>query len=115
MFRNLGDMAGLLTQAKKFEKEMKKLNERLEQARVEGDAGGGMVRVVCNGRQDVLSVEIDPAIVDPDETAVLEELVLAAVNTARRKAQELAKEEMEKLARDMGVPPGLLSRGAMGV
>jgi DNA-binding YbaB/EbfC family protein len=115
MFRNLGDMAGLLTQAKKFEKEMKKLNERLEQARVEGDAGGGMVRVVCNGRQDVLFVEIDTAIVDPNETAVLEELVLAAVNTTRRKAQELAKEEMEKLARDMGVPPGLLSRGAMGV
>ncbi|UCE26418.1 MAG: YbaB/EbfC family nucleoid-associated protein [Candidatus Coatesbacteria bacterium] len=114
MFRNLGDMAGLLTQAKKFEKEMKDLNERLGWARVEGDAGGGMVRVVCNGRQDVLSVEIDPAIVDPSETAMLEELILAAVNTARRKAQELAKEEMEKLARDMGVPPGLLTRGAMG-
>lgn len=114
MFRNLGDMAGLLTQAKKFEKEMKDLNERLGRARVEGDAGGGMVRVVCNGRQDVLSVEIDPAIVDPSETAMLEELILAAVNTARRKAQELAKEEMEKLARDMGVPPGLLTRGAMG-
>jgi DNA-binding YbaB/EbfC family protein len=114
MFRNLGDMAGLLTQAKKFEAEMKKLNERLEKARVEGDAGGGMVRVVCNGRQDVLSVEVDPSIVDPNETAVLEELVLAAVNTARRKAQELAKGEMEKLAGDMGVPPGLLSRGPMG-
>jgi len=114
MFRNLGDMAGLLTQAKKFEKEMKDLNERLGRARVEGDAGGGMVRVVVNGRQDVLSVEIDPAIVDPNETAVLEELVLAAVNAARRKAQDLAKEEMEKVAREIGIPPGLLTRGAMG-
>lgn len=115
MFRNLGDMAGLLTQAKKLEKEMKRLTDRLESARVEGDAGGGMVRVICNGRQDVLSVEIDPSIVDPGETAVLEELVLAGVNAARRKAQELAKAEMEKIAGEMGVPPGLLGGRGMGM
>jgi hypothetical protein len=67
-----------------------------------------MITVVANGRQEVLSVKIDPSVVDPNDIEMLQDLVAAAVNEALRKSQELMKEEMANLTAGMGLPPGLL-------
>ena len=79
----------LLRQAQQIQQRLAKVQEELEQATVEGSAGGGAVKAVVNGKQRVQSVKIDPAAVDPQDVAMLEDLVLAAVNDAMEKAQEL--------------------------
>jgi hypothetical protein len=66
-----------------------------------------MVTVVANGRQEVLSIKVDPSVVDPSDIEMLQDLVTAAVNEALRKSQDLMKEEMGKLTSGMGLPPGM--------
>jgi DNA-binding YbaB/EbfC family protein len=67
-----------------------------------------MVTVVANGRQEILSIKIDPSVVDPNDLEMLQDLISAAVNEALRKSQDLMKEEMSKLTAGMGLPPGLM-------
>ena len=81
--------------------QMKKVQDELEQKTVEGVAGGGMVTAVANGKQEILSIKIEPEVVDPDDIEMLEDLIVAAVNQARERAQELADEEMKKIAGGM--------------
>ncbi len=109
MFGNLGNMAGMLKQAQEMQKQMKKMNKTLEAARVEGNAGGGMVLAVCTGTAEFVSITIDPSLLAENDKDLMESLVLAAINDARDKAQALAKDEMEKAAAEMGIPPGLFS------
>jgi len=109
MFGNLGNMAGLLKQAKEMQTKMKQMNDRLEKTRVEGNAGGGMVVARCNGLAEFLSIKIDPSLLAENDAALLESLVLAAINDARDKAQAAAKEEMERAAAEMGIPPGMFT------
>ena len=89
-------LGGIIKQAQEFQEKMAQIQEELEQKKVEGSAGGGMVTVVVNGKQDVLSVRIDPEVVDPDDVEMLEDLVVAAIKQARERAQELAEEEMRR-------------------
>ena len=89
-------LGGIIKQAQEFQEKMAQIQEELEQKKVEGSAGGGMVTVVVNGKQDVLSVRIDPEVVDPDDVEMLEDLVVAAIKQARERAQELAEEEMQR-------------------
>jgi DNA-binding YbaB/EbfC family protein len=96
----------ILKQAQQLQKQMEKLQEELATKRVEGTAGGGMVTVVVNGKQELIDVKIDPEVVNPDDVEILEDLVVAAANQAREKAQEMAKEEMSKIAGGL-LPPGL--------
>lgn len=86
---------------------VKKLQEEVGSKTVEASAGGGMITVVVNGRQEVLSIKIDPSVVDPNELDMLQDLVTAAVNEALRKSQDLMKEEMGRMTAGMGLPPGL--------
>ena len=109
MLGNLGNMAGLLKQAQQMQSHMKKMNAKLETARVEGNAGGGMVVAECTGTAEFISIRIDPSLYEENDKDLLESLVLAAINDARDKAQALTKEEMEKAAAEMGIPPGLFS------
>lgn len=109
MLGNLGNMAGLLKQAKEMQAKMKQMNDRLEKTRVEGNAGGGMVVVVCNGLAEFLSIKIDPSLPAEKDVLLLESMVLAAINDARDKAQAAAKSEMERAASEMGIPPGLFT------
>jgi DNA-binding YbaB/EbfC family protein len=99
----------ILKQAQQFQKKMDELQEELAAKRVEGTAGGGMVTVVVNGKQELIDVKIDPEVVNPDDVEILEDLVVAAANQAREKAQEMAKEEMGKIA------GGLLPAGLAGL
>lgn len=104
MLGNIGNLAHLLRQAKDVQQKLGEVQRKLSTMTVEASAGGGMVTVVANGHQEILSVKIDPAVVKAEEVELLEELVLAAVNAARKKAEALARDEMSGLAGQMGIP-----------
>ncbi len=100
-------LSNIMKQAQQMQERVKKLQEEAASKTVEASSGGGMVTVVANGRQEVLSIKIDPSVVDPKDLEMLQDLVSAAVNEALRKSQDLMKEEMGKLTAGMGLPPGL--------
>jgi DNA-binding YbaB/EbfC family protein len=92
------NMAQALKQMQKVQAELARVQEELERKTVEGSSGGGMVTVVANGKQEIVKIEIDPEVVDPHEVELLEDLILAAVSQARERAQELAEQEMSRVA-----------------
>jgi hypothetical protein len=100
-----------MQQVKALQDKMAKMQEDLANMTVEATAGGGMVTVVVNGRQEVLSIKIDRQVVDPEDVEMLQDLIVAAVNDGLRKAQELASGEMAKIAGGLNIPglkiPGL--------
>ncbi|TDI92453.1 MAG: YbaB/EbfC family nucleoid-associated protein [Caldithrix sp.] len=100
-------MGDIMKQAQKMQEKMQKIQEELADLQVEASSGGGMVTVVANGKQEIMEVRIDKQVVDPEDVEMLEDLVVAAVNQAMEKAQELANEEMGKVAGGMlGNMPG---------
>lgn len=100
-----------MQQVKALQEKMAKIQEELGTKTVEATAGGGMVTAVVNGRQELISLKIDPQVVDPEDVEMLQDLIVAAVNDGLRKAQELATGEMSKLAGGLKIPglniPGL--------
>jgi DNA-binding YbaB/EbfC family protein len=100
-----------MQQVKALQDKMVKMQEELAFKQIEASAGGGMVVAVMNGRQELLSIKIDPQVVEPNDVEMLEDLVVAAVNDALRKSQEMAAAEMGKIAGGLNVPglkiPGL--------
>ena len=101
MAKGLGD---LMKQMQAMQAKMEQMQEELAEKRVEGTAGGGMVRVVANGKQEILEIKIDPEVVNPADVAMLEELVLAAVNQAKEKASELQMEGLSGLTGGLKIP-----------
>lgn len=104
------NMQKMLKQVQKMQADMAKAQEELKTKTVEASAGGGVVTVTANGAQEIVAVKIKSEAVDPDDVEMLEDLVMAAVNEALRKAQELAAQEMQKVAGGLnipGLPPGL--------
>ncbi|MBD3181292.1 YbaB/EbfC family nucleoid-associated protein [Candidatus Poribacteria bacterium] len=97
-------MNNLMKQAQKMQKQMMEIQEELANRTVEATVGGGMVSVVANGQQDIISIRIDPEVVDPNDVEMLQDLILAAVNEAHRRAQELMTDEMNKLTGGMKIP-----------
>ncbi|GAH15087.1 unnamed protein product, partial [marine sediment metagenome] len=87
-----------------FQKKMKKMQDELKGKIVEATSGGGMVTVTANGRQEILSIKIEPEVVNPEDVEMLEDLILAAVNEAKRKSEELAQEEMKKITGGLNIP-----------
>lgn len=104
----LGDLMGMMRDFGAMRKRIGEIQEELERQRVEGEAGGGMVRAVVNGRQELLELKIDPAAAGPDDVALLEEMVKGAVGQAMAKARDLQREAMSKLLGGLPLPPGLL-------
>ena len=96
------NMQQLMKQAQKMQQQMMAAQEELASAEVEGSAGGGMVKATVSGAGDLLSLTIDPSIVDPEDVETLTDLVVAAVRDANRAAQELAAEKMGPLAGGLG-------------
>lgn len=103
------NMQKMMKQVQKMQAEMVKIQEALGGMTVEGTAGGGYVTVTANGHQEILSIKIDPEVVNPEDIEMLEDMVLAAVNDAMRKAQELAATEMGKVTGGLNIPglPGM--------
>jgi DNA-binding YbaB/EbfC family protein len=90
-----------------MQKDMVKLQEELDEKTVESSAGGGAITVIANGKKEVLEINIKPEVVDSDDVEMLQDLILAAVNEALRKAEEMVSSEMSKLTGGLGGLPGL--------
>lgn len=99
-----GDMGKMMKQLQQMQAEMAKVEKELEDDKVEASAGGGMVKVVVSGKQQLLELKIDPAAVDPEDVELLEDTIIAAVNEAMREAQELAAKKLGRLTGGMGLP-----------
>jgi DNA-binding YbaB/EbfC family protein len=97
-------MGNMLKQAQKLQSKMLKLQEELAEKTVETTAGGGMVKVVANGKQQLVSLQIEKEVVDPEDVEMLQDLILAAVNDALTKSQEMVSAEMGKLTGGMNIP-----------
>lgn len=102
--KNLGQM---MKQAQQMQQKMAEMQERLAEAEIEGQAGGGLVKVTMTGKGDVKAVRIDPSLASPNEIEVLEDLVLAAVNDARGKVEQAAGEQMKEITGGLELPGGL--------
>jgi DNA-binding YbaB/EbfC family protein len=102
--KNLGE---LVKQAQKVKAEMDRIQEEMGSRTVEATSGGGMVTVVANGRQEILSLTIDPEVLEAGDREMLQDLVVAAVNEALSKARELFGQEVNRLAGGLGLPVGL--------
>ncbi len=97
-------MGNMMKQAQKMQAKMMKMQEELGTQTVEATAGGGMIKVVASGKQQVVSIEIEKEVVDPDDVEMLQDLILAAVNDALAKSQEMVNAEMSKITGGMNIP-----------
>ena len=98
------DMNKILKQAQEMQKQALKVQDELAGREVEASSGGGMVKTIVNGKQEVLSIVIDPQVVDSKDVEMLQDLIIAAVNQAIKKSQDLFQTEMGKLAGGFGIP-----------
>jgi hypothetical protein len=99
-----GNMNNMIRQAQKMQQDMMKAQEELESKTYEAGAGGGVVSATVSGRKELVSVAIDPEAVDPDDVEMLQDLIVAAVNEALRKANEDAASQMSKLTGGLNLP-----------
>jgi len=97
-------MANLQRMAQQMQQEMTRIQAELEVAQVEGSAGGGVVRATVTGKQELISVVIDPSAVDPGDVDMLQDLVVAAVNDALRASRELAESKMAAVTGGLQLP-----------
>lgn len=107
MFGEIGKIAGLMKNLPKIREEMEKFQGKLGQITAEGDAGGGMVKVKVNGHLEVLACTLSEEAAKLDDKELLEDLVVAAVNQALKKARQQAAEETSKMAAGLGLPAGM--------
>lgn len=98
------NMKKMMKQAQQMQAKMEKMQDELKERTVEATSGGGVVRVVVNGKFQVLDLEIDPDAVDPDDVEMLEDLVLAAINEGMREVQDMINDEMGDLTGGMNLP-----------
>jgi DNA-binding YbaB/EbfC family protein len=97
-------MGNMMKQAQQLQKKMLKLQEELAEKTVETSSGGGMVKVVANGKQQIESIHIEKEVVDPDDVGMLQDLIVAAVNDALAKSQEMSSSEMAKITGGLNIP-----------
>ena len=102
------DLSNIMKQAQKMQEKLALVQKELATRTYEASSGGGMVQAIVNGSHRVVSIKVDPAVVNPNDVPMLEDLVVAAVNEASKRAQEAATEEMGKITSGMGINiPGL--------
>ena len=102
--KNLGQM---MKQAQEMQAKMEAMQAELAGAEIEGQSGGGMVRVVMDGKGSLKQVKIDPKLVDPEDVEMLEDLILAATNDAKAKVEAHASEKMKEVTGGLQLPPGI--------
>lgn len=99
-----GNMGNLIKQAQKLQQQMEVMQKDLETKEFAASSGGGAVKVVANGKKQILEISIKPEVVDPDDVEMLEDLILLACNEALKKAEEETADEMKKLTGGMNIP-----------
>ena len=98
------DLGSIMKQAQKMQAQMARMQEDLAARTVEASAGGGMITVVASGKQEIVSIKIEPEVIDAGDRDMLQDLVVAAVNEALRKSQEMVSEEMKKITGGLNIP-----------
>ena len=102
------NMKNMMKQVQQMQVKMAKLQEELAERTMDATAGGGVVKVTANGKQEIVDIKIDPSAVDPDDVEMLQDLILAATNEALRKVQEMNNNEMSKITGGLGINlPGM--------
>ena len=93
-----------MKQMQKLQEQMERMQKKLAEKEVTHSAGGGMVKATVNGRQELVNIEIDPEVIDPEDREMLEDLIIAAVNGAMEEANQLAQSEMAQLTGGLSIP-----------
>jgi DNA-binding YbaB/EbfC family protein len=101
------DLMKMMKQAQEIQGRMQQMQEELASLLVEGQSGGGLVKVTLNGKMEARSVKIDPSLVKPEDVEVLEDLILAAFQDAKGKAEAALQEKMREVTGGLPLPPGL--------
>ena len=99
-----GNMQSMIRQAQKMQEEMMKAQEELSEKTVDASVGGGVVTVVVNGKKELVSIDIKPEAVDPDDVEMLQDMIISAVNEAMRKADDMANASMSRITGGMNIP-----------
>ena len=100
----MGNIQQLMQQAQRMQQQMAQKQAELAEKTVTAQSGGGMVTATVNGAHELLELSIDPDVIDPEDKEMLEDIVVAAVNQARQQAEEMAQQELGKLAGGMNIP-----------
>ena len=103
----MNNFSDMMKKAQEMQKKMKEIQDSLSNLEVEGTSGGGIVKIIMNCKNEVKKIDIDPSIIKNDEKEVMEDLIIAALNDAKSKAEEKSQEEMKKLTGGLGLPPGM--------
>ena len=104
MNNNFNDM---MKKAQEMQKKMQEMQNSLSNLEVEGTSGGGMVKVIMNCKNEVKKIDVDPSVIKQDDKIMMEDLIVAALNDAKSKAEEKSQDEMKKLTGGLGLPPGM--------
>lgn len=104
---NFGNMAALMQKASKMQKELQDLEKKFENESFEGNSGGNLVKVKINGKFNILSIDIDDSLINKEEKSILSDLISAAFNNAKAKADETKKENLKAVTGGLPIPPGL--------
>jgi len=107
-FKSGGNQAAQMRQLQAMQAEMARMQEELETKEVETTAGGGAVAVRVNGKKEIVSIKIDPDVMDKEDPEMLEDLLLVAINEGLRQIEEMSQADMGKLTGGLGLPEGLL-------
>ncbi len=103
----MNNFSDMMKKAQEMQKKMQEIQDSLSNLKVEGTSGGGIVKIIMNCKNEVKKIDIDPSIIKNDEKEVMEDLIIAALNDAKSKAEEKSQEEMKKLTGGLGLPPGM--------
>jgi hypothetical protein len=99
-----GNMNNMMKQVQKMQQQMAEVQKELEEKEVEATAGGGAVTAVVNGKKELLRIQISPEVVDPEDVEMLQDLIVAAINEASKKAEEMTEKEMSKVTGGLNLP-----------
>jgi DNA-binding YbaB/EbfC family protein len=101
------DLMKMMKQAQEIQGRMQQVQEELAALQVEGQSGGGLVKVTLNGKMEAKGVKIDPSLIKPEDVEVLEDLILAAFQDAKGKAEAALQQKMQEVTGGLPLPPGL--------
>lgn len=102
------NQAQQMQQMQAMQQQMDEMQQEIDKKEVETTAGGGAVKVKVNGKKEIVSIDLDKDVVDPDDVEMLQDLIIVAVNEGLRQIEEISNSEMEKLTAGLGLPPGML-------
>ena len=101
------DLGKIMKQAQEFQARMAKMQEETQGLEIEGSAGGGLVKATLSGKSELLRLQLDPSLVKPEEVEILEDLIVAAINDARRRVEQIVQEKMKEVTDGLPIPPGM--------